>query len=72
MTDNLLQKLEEKMMVLLTELESLRRETVCLRQENNHLKAEYNHHTKKLQDLLLLLDCVDTVPSPAMLHEETI
>jgi len=60
MTDNLLQKLEEKMMTLLGELESLRKETSLLRQENLFLKTEYTNHIKKLQNLISLLDSLDT------------
>lgn len=59
MTDNFLQKLEEKVMVLLTELESLRKELNQLRHENASLKAEKANHTKKLQGLVSLLDSLE-------------
>lgn len=59
MTDNFLQKLEEKVMVLLTELESLRKETNQLRHENANLKAEKVNHAKKLQGLVSLLDSLE-------------
>jgi regulator of replication initiation timing len=58
MTENLLQKLEEKMMTLLTEVEDLRHEVVRLSQENATAKLERQHHAKKLQDLISLLDTV--------------
>jgi regulator of replication initiation timing len=60
MTENLLQKLEEKMMTVLAELEILRKEVSRLRQENNGLRAEYSHHTKKLQGLISLLDSLES------------
>jgi hypothetical protein len=59
MTDNFLQKLEEKVMVLLTELEVLRKEHSQLKQENATLKAEKQNHAKKLQGLISLLDSLE-------------
>ncbi len=59
MTDNFLQRLEEKVMVLLTELESLRKELSHLRHENSNLKTDKLNYTKKLQTLLSLLDSLD-------------
>jgi regulator of replication initiation timing len=59
MTDNFLQKLEEKVMVLLTELESLRKELSQLRHENASLKTEKINHAKKLQGLVSLLDSLE-------------
>lgn len=69
MTDNLLQKLEEKMMTLLAELENFRKETNRLKQENHNLKTEYSNHIKKLQNLVSLLDSIDSTHAPVMLHE---
>lgn len=69
MTDNLLQKLEERMMTLLAELESLRKETNRLKQENHDLKGEYGNHIKKLQGLVSLLDSLDSVPTPVMVRD---
>lgn len=59
MTDNFLQRLEEKVMVLLTELESLRKELNQLRHENANLKTERTNHAKKLQGLVSLLDSLE-------------
>ena len=59
MTDNFLQRLEEKVMVLLTELESLRKEHHLLRNENANLKTERANHAKKLQSLVSLLDSLE-------------
>ncbi|MBV8802108.1 MAG: hypothetical protein JO131_03930 [Gammaproteobacteria bacterium] len=59
MTDNFLQKLEEKVMLLLTELEVLRKEHSQLKQENANLKAEKQNHAKKLQGLISLLDSLE-------------
>ncbi len=60
MTENLLQKLEEKMMLLLTEVEDARHEIQRLSQENSLLKIEKESNYKKLSDLLSLLDTVGT------------
>lgn len=59
MTENLLQKLEEKMMMLLSEVEGLRKENQRLGQENVVLRVEKESHAKKLQDLIALLDAVN-------------
>jgi len=61
MTENLLFKLEEKMMMLLTEVEDLRDEVQRLNHENTSLKMERESHGKKLQDLIMLLDSVNGV-----------
>jgi len=60
MTENLLQKLEERTMSILSELETLRGEVKSLRQENFSLRNEKENNGRKLQDLLSLLE---TVPS---------
>jgi len=61
MTENLLQKLEEKMMMLLTEVEELRKEVQRVTQENSSLKGEKEIHSRKLQDLISLLDTVPVI-----------
>lgn len=61
MTELLLQQLEEKTMLMLGEIESLRREVSVLKHENHTLRADQDKHGKKLQDLLTLLDAVNTV-----------
>lgn len=60
MTDNFLQKLEEKVMILLTELEAVRKELQQLRHENANLKADKASHAKKLQGLVALLDSLES------------
>lgn len=68
MTENLLHKLEEKMVMLISEVEELRIEIQHLNHENSSLKAERENHAKKLQDLISLLDSVpapEAMPSPA-------
>ena len=55
MTENLLQKLEEKMMQLLTELEDARRELRRLNDETSFLKMERDAYTEKLSGLVGLL-----------------
>lgn len=66
MTENLLQKLEEKMMLLLSELEDSRKEIEISRKEiarltkeNELLLCEKVSHANKLQDLISLLDTID-------------
>jgi regulator of replication initiation timing len=59
MTDNFLQKLEEKVMILLAELEALRLEVSQLKQENSTLTLEKLSYTKSLQKLISLLDSLD-------------
>jgi regulator of replication initiation timing len=61
MTENLLHKLEEKMMQLLSEVEDLRKEVQHLNHENAALKGERENHARKLQDLISLLDAVNTI-----------
>jgi len=65
MTDNLLQKLEEKVTTLLVELETLRKEVGVAKHENQALKAEHQNSSKKLQGLISLLDTMDIVGEPA-------
>lgn len=72
MTEKLLQKVEEKMMMLLTEVEDLRKENHHLRYENTSLKNEKEkqmldkaNSERKLTDIIALLDSVanfDTTP----------
>lgn len=71
MTENLLQKLEEKMMMLLTEVEELRHQVQHLKSENVALKNEKERQSmemvnneSKLQDLLSLLDAINVVETP--------
>lgn len=56
MTENLLEKLEEKMMLLLAELEDAHKEIHHLLQENNTFKQEKEKHSQKLADILSLLE----------------
>lgn len=75
MTENLLQKLEEKMMSLLTDIEDSRKQIQRLQHENNNLRVEVDNQrsererqARKLQDLISILDTVsdtDAVSSPA-------
>lgn len=58
MSDNLLQKLEEKMMTLISEVEELRKAMQYLTVENRQLKMEKENNLKKLNDLISLLDTV--------------
>lgn len=74
MTETLLQKLEEKTMNILTEVEKLRNELKQLKHENFSLRSEKENNTRKLQDLMALLDASsfsDSAPvERAFLQEE--
>ena len=65
LTENLLYKLEEKMMLLLTDSEGLRQQISRLQQENAALRQERENHTRKLQDLINLLDSVNPIDQTA-------
>lgn len=77
MTDTLLQKVEEKVMTLVTELENLRKELQHTRSELNHsrqentaLKSEKMNYVEKMQDLMSLLDAVDTDVEVSHSHQD--
>jgi chromosome segregation ATPase len=57
-TENLLQKLEERMMLLVSELENLRQSNLQLSHEISALKSERENSSKSLNDLISLLDSV--------------
>lgn len=59
MSDNLLQKIEERVLTLLGQLEVMRNEIVRLRHENAILREDQGDHTKKLQELISLLDVLE-------------
>ena len=70
MTENLLQKLEEKlqkldekMMMLLTEIEDSHAEIQRLTQENSLMKIDRENHAKKLAELILVLDSISAADS---------
>lgn len=56
MTDNLLQKLEEKVLALVAELNALRKELNLLKQENSIFNTEKLDSSKHLQELISLLE----------------
>lgn len=58
MTENLLQRLEEKMVTLISEVEELRNQVQRLASENASLQSEKEHHGRKVQELISLLDSV--------------
>lgn len=67
MTESLLQQLEEKTMILLSEIEDCRKElrfaqqeNALLIQKNALLEKEREQNGRKLQDLISLLDDVPT------------
>ena len=69
MTENLLQKLEEKVIALLTELEASRNEANALKLENFSLRAEKMNSSKKLQELVALLDTSEVLFQPSNVVE---
>ena len=66
MTENLLQKLEEKTMSVLGEVEELRKEVQHLQHENAALRNEKENNTRKLHDLISLLDTVAVNEAPVI------
>ena len=56
MTENLLQKLEEKMMLLLAEIEDSRKEIQYLQHKNLLLEAQQDKYAEKISDLISILD----------------
>jgi regulator of replication initiation timing len=70
MTENLLQKLEEKVMSLLMELDSARKEVSRLKLENAALRGDQSDHVKKLQNLVSLLDSMDVAQLAVPVYEE--
>lgn len=68
MTDNLLQKLEEKIMSLLTEVDVLRKDISRLKLENATLTVTHTDYSKKVQELVSLLDIVE-IGHSAHVHE---
>lgn len=69
--ENLLPKLEEKMMLLLTELKDARRDVQRLAHENSLLRIDRENHSKKLIDLLSLLDAVNNSEQNLVLNMST-
>lgn len=72
MTENLLQKLEERTMSLITEVEDLRKENQQLRSESHQLKTERDkflqersNQEAKIKELIALLDAVSNLDMPS-------
>lgn len=64
MTESLLHKLEEKMMSVLSEIETLRKEIKFLREENSVLRHDKAKHSQKLEGLVSLLDSLSAIEMP--------
>lgn len=69
MTENLLSKIEDKVITLVSELEDLRKELHRVRQENASLKTDKTNHTQKLQGLIALLETIDGVREPISIQD---
>lgn len=65
MTENLVQQLEEKLRLLVTELQNTRQELNRVQQENSAFLADKNHHAKKIEGLISLLDTLNLTHSHA-------
>lgn len=72
MTENLLQKLEEKVITLLAELEALRDEIKQLKHENFSLKEEKADSIQKLQGVVSLFDSLDISFEVSMQNEAVV
>jgi hypothetical protein len=59
-TDNLLLKIEEQVLALLNTIESLRQEIRRLHAEKANILAEHDTQAGKLQDLISMLDDLET------------
>ena len=69
MTETLLQKLEDKVVTPLSEMELLRNELKKVKQENVALRSEKLNSIQKLQGLMGLLDTIDGEPESPLLRD---
>ncbi|EKD54822.1 MAG: hypothetical protein ACD_60C00041G0013 [uncultured bacterium] len=60
--DPIVQKLEEKIMLLLQEINRLREELQQAQQKNENLMFEQTQQSKKIQELFSLLDSLNMTP----------
>ena len=72
MTDNLLEKVEEKVITLLSELETQRKENHLLKEENALLKNEKSRQASRLQGLVSLLNVLDTSEDGAAIESHVV
>jgi len=66
MTENLLLKIEEKVMVLMSEVERLRGDVQGLQRDNMMLKVEREKVEERLKGLVSLFDAVPVAPGVAV------
>jgi len=66
MSENLLRKLEERVAVLIAELEESRLQLHQVRDELNFLRTEKEEYQKKLHSILAMLGTVDEVDMSVM------
>lgn len=59
MTENLIQIIEDKVLLLLAEITNLRQEVSLLKSENMELKSQSHNQVGKLQELVSLLDVLE-------------
>lgn len=69
---DLLQKVEEKVLVLLIELENLRTEVNSLKYENANLKISQSNQLQKLQGLVSLLNVLEANSDPTVVQMESV
>lgn len=75
MTENLLQKLEERTISLITELEEQRKrsqelltELTALKNEKEKAAIERNHQEQKIKELIGLVDAITNLEMPAAVN----
>ncbi len=72
MTESLFQKLEEKVVTMISEVEQLRKELVRVSQENTALLAEKANQAQKLQGLVALIETLDVTSEVSFLRDNTV
>ena len=72
MTETLLQKIEDKVLLLLAEITNLRQQVTQYKQENTALKAEQGNYKGKLEELLSVLEILEQEKTPETGNQENI
>jgi regulator of replication initiation timing len=60
MTESLIQKIEDKVLLLLAEITNLRQEISHLKSENQELRSDQGNQVNKLKELVSLLDVLES------------
>lgn len=67
MAEHILRKLEERIVVMVSELENVRKELEHANQEITILKAEKRYHREKIETMIALLDVFSETKESCML-----